>query len=94
MRIVPELENNQPALGEKLGINLGVRLGVNEARVFDAIIKNQFITIVEIAQNLNISTTAVENNIAKLKEKSLIHRAGSDKSGHWEVLRNPIKFVQ
>jgi ATP-dependent DNA helicase RecG len=34
---------------------------------------------------MKISTTAVENNIAKLKEKGLLERAGTAKGGRWEI---------
>ena len=43
------------------------------------------ITIRELSEAINISTTAVENNIKKLQEKGLLERVGSDKGGHWEV---------
>lgn len=46
---------------------------------------NKFITIVQIAEAIGISTTAVEKNIAKLREKGILKWEGSDKSGYWEV---------
>jgi len=50
-----------------LGVKLGVKLGVNEAGILELIIRNKFITIVQLAKELHISTTAVEKNLAKLK---------------------------
>jgi len=72
-------------LVEKLGVRLGVRLGVNQVRILEFITKNKFATIVEIAGKLELSSTAVENNIAKLKEKGFLRREGSDKSGYWVI---------
>jgi len=64
---------------------LGVKLGVNEAGILELIIRNKFITIVQLAKELHISTTTVEKNPAKLKAKKLLRRIGSDKKGYWKV---------
>ncbi|MGB3479314.1 MAG: ATP-binding protein [bacterium] len=72
-------------LGERLGVKLGVKLGVNEARILELIIRNKFMTIIQISKELHISTTAVEKNLAKLKAKKLLSRIGSDKKGYWKV---------
>jgi predicted HTH transcriptional regulator len=69
-----------------LGVKLGVKLGVNEQRIFDAIQNNPRITIIELAKYIGISTTSIENNLNKLKNKQLIKREGSDKTGHWQII--------
>ncbi|WP_410522724.1 HTH domain-containing protein [Pedobacter sp. BS3] len=46
---------------------------------------NARITIKELAEQLNISTRAVEKNIAKLKTIGILERIGSDKGGHWKI---------
>ncbi len=69
----------------KLGDKLGDKLGENPRKIVELMIKDKTISISEIARFLGISTTAVENNIAKLKEKKLIQRIGPDKGGHWEI---------
>jgi len=73
-------------LGVKLGERLGVKLGENEIEILKEMIENKFITSVELAKKIGISTTAIDNNISKLKEKGLIRRVGPDKGGSWEVL--------
>ena len=45
------------------------------------------ITAKKIAEILKISTTAVEKNIAKLKDNGILKRIGPDKGGHWEIKR-------
>lgn len=70
-----------------MGEKLGVRLGENEARILQLIQENSFITIPEMAQALRISSTAVENNLAKLKTRGILRRIGPDKGGHWEIAR-------
>lgn len=57
-------------LGERLVEKLGVKLGENEGRVLRLIAQDRFITTEALAKNLKISTTAVGNNIGKLKDCS------------------------
>jgi ATP-dependent DNA helicase RecG len=35
---------------------------------------------------LTVSTTAIENNISKLKAKGLLERIGPDKGGYWKII--------
>jgi ATP-dependent DNA helicase RecG len=71
---------------KKLGEKLGERLGENENRILEIVAKNKFVTIPELSKTLGISTTAVENNLAKLKVKKMIKRIGPAKGGHWEIV--------
>ena len=48
-------------------------------------LENKYISKKEISEKIGISTTAVDKNIAKLKEKGIIKRIGPAKGGHWEV---------
>ena len=65
---------------------LGEKLGENEKGILELIAKNRFITIPELSTMLGISTTSVENNLAKLKVKKILKRIGPDKGGHWEIV--------
>ncbi|HLD44681.1 MAG TPA: HTH domain-containing protein [bacterium] len=47
--------------------------------------KNPLATIQEMATDLEVSTRAIEKQIAKLKESGQITRIGPDKGGHWKV---------
>jgi ATP-dependent DNA helicase RecG len=66
---------------------LGEKLGENENRIVEIVVTNKFVTIPELSKMLKISTTAVENNIAKLKAKKILKRIGPDKGGYWEVVK-------
>lgn len=66
---------------------LGEKLGENQIKILMLIGNNPKIAIPEIAKNISLSITAVENNIKKLKEKGIIQRIGPDKGGYWEVLK-------
>jgi len=51
------------------------------------IAKNPRISKQKLANKIGISTTAIDKNIAKLKQKKLLKRIGPDKGGHWEMIR-------
>jgi ATP-dependent DNA helicase RecG len=66
---------------------LGERLGETEGKILHFIVSNKFATIASIAKSIGISTTAIENNLVKLKEKGVLRRVGPDKGGRWKALR-------
>jgi Fic family protein len=78
---------NQEKLGARLGIKLGIKLGANEIELIELINRNPFITIPEMSDNLKITETAVENNLAKLKKKGIIERIGARKNGSWKIIQ-------
>jgi ATP-dependent DNA helicase RecG len=47
---------------------------------------NPNLTISELAEQLVISTRAVEKNIRKLQDNGRLQRIGPAKGGHWQVL--------
>ena len=65
---------------------LGEKLGENEMKILEIINQNKFVTIPALSKSLKISTTAVENNLAKLKAKKVLKRMGPAKGGHWEII--------
>lgn len=82
-----QLENKK-ALGDRLGDRLGDKLGDNQLKILSEIEMDNAISITLLAKKLTISTTAVENNIAKLKKAGYLKRLGSAKSGHWQLINN------
>jgi ATP-dependent DNA helicase RecG len=50
-------------------------------------LSNPHSAISELSQIVAISSTAIENNIKKLKKKGLIERVGADKGGYWRVIK-------
>ena len=69
----------------ELGEKLGEKLGETRSRIVVLMMKNVHITISEIADRIGISTTAIEKQIAILKNKGVIKRVGPAKGGHWVV---------
>ncbi|QUT90520.1 Fic/DOC family protein [Bacteroides cellulosilyticus] len=66
-------------------VDVGINVGINEQRVLELIRINNRITAKEIAESLSVSLRQGERIMAALKEKGLIKRVGSNKSGHWEL---------
>lgn len=54
--------------------------------VFSLIKQNRNITAAEISEQLNISLSTVKRRIRGLKDKGIIERIGSDKTGYWKII--------
>ncbi|WP_229061127.1 putative DNA binding domain-containing protein [Parabacteroides goldsteinii] len=67
-------------------VDVGINVGINEQRTLELIRINNRITAKEVAESLSVSLRQGERIMATLKEKGLIKRVGSNKSGHWEVV--------
>ena len=80
--------------GIKGGTESGTKGGMNkidisdrQKKVLHIIEENPQITIDEISKIMKINRSAVQKHIEKLKEKDVITRIGSQKSGYWEILK-------
>jgi ATP-dependent DNA helicase RecG len=60
-------------------------LGDTKSSILKAITDNNKISITQLAQQFSLSTTAIEKQIAQLKQADLLERVGSAKGGHWVV---------
>jgi len=74
-------------VGSKLVEMVGSKLVENQLKIILLIQSKPEITKKELSEILNISTTAIDKNIHKLKKLNIIKRIGPDKGGHWEVLK-------
>ena len=79
-RLVDELVDR---LVENDTINL---LSDNERTVFDEMQAHPKVTANELSEILNINLRNTKKIIVKLKEKGLVKRMGSRKTGQWEVV--------
>jgi ATP-dependent DNA helicase RecG len=71
-------------VGKRWGIS-DEQLGKSEKLILEAVSDNPEITISELSERIGIGTSAIENNIKKLKEKGLTERTGGRKEGQWMV---------
>jgi predicted HTH transcriptional regulator len=62
-------------------------LNILEKDIVSLIKEKPNIRIFEIAQILLKPVRTIENNISRLKEKGVLKRIGSKKTGYWEVLK-------
>ena len=94
--VVPE--NTPNLLDENGGVNGGVNSengGVNsgvsllQKQIIDFMQENPQISVVEIAKQSNQPRRTIENNVKRLKEKGIISRVGSDKTGSWKIITKP-----
>ena len=60
----------------------------NQKKMVYLIDQKPTITIKELADSIGISTTAIDKNLIKLKEKNILRRIGGDKKGRWEIVKN------
>lgn len=69
------------------GVNEDVtkNLSDKERLVYALIKKNPDITNRVLISKTNFAHATIERAVKRLKEKSLIERIGSDKTGHWKV---------
>jgi len=73
-------------LGDRLGDKLGDKLGDNQKMILKLIEKDPSISLSQLSKAIGISQTAIENNIKKFKEKGILKRFGSAKSGYWKLI--------
>lgn len=62
--------------------------GESKEKILQIIANNPYVTIRELSEITGLSIAGIEKNMRQLKEKGLIRRIGSDKGGHWEVLKD------
>ena len=80
----PKLEKK---IMEKHLEKFGEKFGENQIKILKLISENPIIAIPQIANEVGLTTRAIEKNIAKLKQKKLLKRIGPAKGGCWEIIR-------
>jgi len=56
-----------------------------DGKIISLITENKHITILEIANNINLSVSGTKLRINRLRNNGSIARVGSAKGGHWEI---------
>ena len=70
---------------EVIDSNVWVSVGVKK-EILIHLTNNPKLTIQELSVKLKKSTRTIERNIRELREKNIISRIGSDKTGFWKIL--------
>lgn len=61
------------------------KYGETQLKIVNAIGKDRYVSIEQLATQLDLSTSAVEKQLAKLKQQGVLLRHGT-KGGYWEIL--------
>ncbi|GHV06854.1 cell filamentation protein Fic [Spirochaetia bacterium] len=73
-----------PETAGDVGVNVGVNVGV-KSDIIEKLKVQPTLTAPELAAMLNLSSRTIERHIKELRERGVLVRVGSDKSGHWQV---------
>ena len=66
---------------------VGEKVTGNQRKILSCIADSPYMSAVEMADVVGISSRKVEENLAKLKSKGIIERVGPDKGGYWKILK-------
>ena len=66
-------------------VNGTVNLTGDESRILELLTENPSCTYQDIASRLGVGRKFVSVQIKRLKEKGIIERIGSDKTGYWKI---------
>lgn len=79
-----ELEYTLKKLGKRAE-KLGKKLGKTKIEIIKLIYQNPTVSSVEMANQIGISSTAIDNNIKQMRDV-FIKRIGPKNGGHWEII--------
>ena len=65
--------------------------GKTPGKILELLAQDPYLSIPQIAKQINRSDSATQRAIRKLREQGLVQREGSAKSGFWKVLGNDAK---
>lgn len=80
-----EIEGEKAGEEGRLVEGLVEGLVESQKKILKLVKENSHISKAELSAKIGISTTAIDKNIEKLKQKGLIKRIGPDKGGYWEI---------
>jgi len=75
-----------------IGLQYSIFLNPNERKIMEILGRNPKTTIAELAKEMGVSKTTIENNIANLKKQQFLKRKGADKNGYWAVQKRFSTF--
>ena len=72
---------------KKVTAKVTIKVTANQKKIIGAIRQNPFVTQEQLAEIVGISRKSVIQNMKKLQENRIIERVGSNKNGHWQVIK-------
>lgn len=67
------------------------KLNNTQMKIIELIRQNPSITLIQIANKLNLSREGIRYNINILKAKNIVSREGSTKNGKWVIKLNNLE---
>ena len=80
-------QNKNQEFTEKFTEKFTERFSENEQNILNELIKNPYITQVQLSELLGISKRSIIKNMKNLKDKNKIKRIGSDRKGYWKICK-------
>ncbi len=56
-------------------------------KILEELNNNPYISRIELAAKLNESPVTIQSRLRKLVKEGLVKRVGSDKGGHWKIIK-------
>ena len=83
----PTSEEVIPHSGLADGLADGLAYGLVESqrKIVELVKTNPKISKKEMSKSIGISTTAIDKHIHRLRDKNILKRVGSNRSGYWEL---------
>jgi ATP-dependent DNA helicase RecG len=72
-------------IAQDVGENDGVKLSKNQKLILQLLSEDKELSLEKLAKKIGITTRSIERNNSQLKEKGLLKRIGSDRTGCWEI---------
>ena len=80
--------NPLPNTEDEFDAKFGVKFGVNERKVLLLLASNPSLSAENIAAQIGLTKRGVEKQLKKFRDLGIITRQGSDKTGHWEIVKD------
>lgn len=80
-------ETTQNNVAEELTERQSIILSMIGKRVADDVAQNVAVNTKYLSEKLNVNRKTIQRDVRYLLEKKLIRWVGSDKSGHWEIIK-------
>lgn len=86
---VTKVLENKPSLGfaKRSEKSSGKSSEKTDVLILERLAEGPGMTISELAEQLELSTRAIEKQLRKLQESGRLRRVGPAKGGHWDVLK-------
>ena len=70
---------------DNLSDNLSDKLSDKEQKTLELLLEDPGYTALQLAEKLHVSRVSVTKYLKALKQKGIIERIGSDRSGYWKI---------